>query len=120
MSIALLGLSSTAEEKLTKIALNVELKERKRFRPSKSLDEMVTLLKIAEKSQFNDILVIYYDFFNALTTKQHDFFSALQFEIPVAPKARANYRGAEVKEAEITEDRKGKKRIVYRGKEKWV
>lgn len=128
MDLMALNFNEEIEQSILSLSIKVELRERKRIRAIKSLENLVLLLKIAEKSRARDVIEALVNFVHQLDSKQLSFFNTLGIDLLEDNHHNIvnhiSYRGAHVSEEQNhTKDmhiHHGKKRIVYRGCESWV
>ncbi len=128
MDLATLNFTPEAEHSILNLSMKVELRERKRIRATKSVENLVFLLKIAEKSRARQVIEALANFVHKLNSEQLSFFKTLGVDLLKDNHQNllnhVSYRGAHLegssKNSTHDHSHQGKKRIVYRGCERWV
>jgi len=131
MDLSRLNFSSEALDAIYSLMLKVEVVDKKRIRASKSFDSLLELLTHACDSTDQSIKDALHKLVEALTEEQMNVFSALGITLGQrkfmadSPRPTRVYRGqvietTEAGEVENDAPKKGKKRVIYRGRETWV
>ena len=117
MDIKSLNFDEQLIQLIERLQLKVELFEGQRIRATKSVDELTTLMRVASSAKKDEVKELYVHIINSLDQEKYFFFKTLGVNVEahrtVAPSA-------EPAEAPAPQERKGKRKIIYRGQETWV
>ncbi|MDC0598690.1 hypothetical protein OAP18_02465 [Gammaproteobacteria bacterium] len=122
MEIPQLNLNEKSFEKITSLSLKVELYERIRLRAAKKFDDLIILIQVARESKRNEVLELFAEFSRTLSEEQHLIFKSLGLDTrtTVASEAAQVSAPTKINDQAESSSPKGKKKIIYRGQEKWV
>lgn len=131
MDLTRLNLSNDSEDAIYSLMLKVETVDQKRIRASKSFESLLELLSHASQSDDASITDALQRLLSLLTPEQITVFETLGVSLIVNESAQASnqqmYRGQIVADTDTVDlskdenqERKGKKRVVYRGSETWI
>lgn len=131
MDLSRLNFSSEALDAIYALMLKVEVVDKKRIRASKSFESLLELLSHAAESTDQSIREALNKLIELLTEEQVNVFSTLGISIghknahESASRSTRVYRGQVIPESNVNQiesenTKKGKKRVIYRGRETWV
>jgi len=124
MNIEELCFNEDVTNSIMSLALKVELKSEIRYRATRKIEDLVGLVSLAQKSQDTDVRSSYQEFISQLSSPQHDFFLSLGIDTLRLSSDQITYRGnvsnlpRPHSHDELSNSKKRK--LVYRGSEKWV
>lgn len=125
MEIKLLNFAEDTIEAIFTLRRKVELREGSRIRATRSIEDLIELIKVAESSRARDVIEALAKFVHHLNDKQISFFGTLGIDLIADAHHNeinhVNYRGAHI--AEDTHEKvahHGKRKMMYRGQERWV
>ena len=129
MDIKALKFDQTTTEALQALKLQVELHEKRITRPQHSIRELVDLIEIGLRSDSPPVNSALRNLCDRLNPRQLAFFKNLGIDLSRAHKEteqKISYRGAQLtkKKPELDSVESAvppkKKKVIYRGQEKWV
>lgn len=120
MNVQTLNLDEETACNIRTLQLKMELLEKKRFRVNKHLEEIVLLLKEAEKSRNVEVRKALNHFINRLDTEKYYFFKTLGVDVGMKSYDTANSSNSEpASQIANKTSPQQKRRLVYRGQESW-
>lgn len=126
MEIKLLNFAEDTIETIFTLRRKVELREGSRTRATRTIEDLIELIKIAESSHAHDVIEALAKFIHCLDEKQITFFSTLGLDLMADAHHNelnhVNYRGAHIADPiqQEKEIHHGKRKMMYRGQERWV
>ncbi len=115
MNVEILNFDKETLGHLRTIQLKIELLEKKRVRIDKTLEELLFLLKSAENSNNEEIQQAFANLVNHFDAEKYYFFKALGINVGAYA---GNPDGSE--NSGPSTQSKAKKKIIYRGQERWT
>ena len=129
MDIKALKFDTRTLEALQSLKLQVEINEKRITRPHRSIRELVDLIEIALRSGAPAVITALKNLCEQFNPRQQAFFKNLGIDLSSVASVKEkniSYRGAQLikKQTQVDEvvakPPHKKKKVIYRGQEKWV